>query len=668
MSSLSDAHVVPVLRGKMTGKITPPWFLDESEYEPDQGTCKLLINGKEAFGAIYKAIAAAKRSVCIICWGFQPSMYFIRDGKALSIGQLLEKKAGEGVIVRVLCWAFKLDPTMPFGLLPSRPVNVTGDPKGLGESNTPGRWDARNQDVPASSTERQHAYDVAWYDRYDEDQEVEDVAAKKIEKILGNKKAKNLTFIGRGFAHADRAQLAVKHYDDKGLSAETRGVISALPSHHQKMVLVDYELPYEATAFVMGHNMLDGYWDDNHHSAWPRTLYRSGKADAKPNTVANARVPLHDFSTRITGPLIAGAFHNFADAWHKQGRELLKPGPFADYAIRKDAANPQVMGQILRTQPQYKKEDIKKHYLQVVANASQYIHIENQYFRWTPLAEKILTCARNQVAAGRKPEEHGSLYLFVITNSSDAGVGSGTVNTYRMLDMLGRSDQIPGVARQEKMDDLDARIGQTDKEIGQLESEKRALDEKARLMQGVPHAGSAITRSYETVNQKLAAAHKRRDELKRQKAALENDKGGKTIQPQNRPGLKAHICTLVAPDTKAGEPWVEVYIHAKLMLIDDTLLTVGSTNINTRSMQVDSELNITHHRPEVTAPIRRQLWSDHTKGQSGEEAMGQEGMLAAYDRWGKIMDKNTKGKKNGAAPIARLAAFLRTSPERTNKD
>jgi len=32
------------------------------------------------------------------------------------------------------------------------------------------------------------------------------------------------------------------------------------------------------------------------------------------------------------------------------------------------------------------------------------------------------------------------------------------------------------------------------------------------------------------------------------------------------------------------------------------------------------------------------------------------------------MDKNTKGKKSGVAPIARLAAFLRTSPERSNKD
>ncbi len=661
MSSTNKAHVVPVLRGNMTCKLTPPWFLDRSEYEPDQGSCKLLINGQEAFGEVYKAIAAAKKSVCIICWGFQPSMFFIRDGKSLSIGQLLEKKAAEGVIVRVLCWAFKFDLAMPFLLMPSRPVNVAGFPYGLDESNNPGRWDNRIYDMPASSTERQHAYDVAWYDRYDEDQEVGDVIAKKIEKILGSKKAKNLIFIGRGFDRTDRARLVGKDYDDKGVTKTTRVALSAAPSHHQKMVLVDYELPYEATAFVMGHNMLDGYWDDNKHSALPRTLYHTGKPDPQPNVVANGKVPLHDFSTRITGPLIAGAFHNFADAWHKERGELLKPGPFEDYAIRKDADNPWVMGQILRTQPQYKKEDIKKLYLQAVTNATQYIHIENQYFRWPPLAEKILESARKQVEGGRKPEEHGSLYLFVITNSSDAGVGKGTVNTYRMLDMLGRSDRIPGVARQEKMEDLDARIARA----------KRAEMDAATVQASLP----ITPQMPEVARKRLEEARKRQEEakakteaLKKEREKLQNDKAGETIQPENRPGLKTHICTLVAPDTKAGETWMEVYIHAKLMIIDDCFLTIGSTNINTRSMQVDSELNITHHRPEVTGPIRRRLWNDHSKDQSGQEPMGQEGMATAYKQWGFILDKNTKNRKDGAPPVACLAAFLRTSPERSNKD
>lgn len=40
----------------------------------------------------------------------------------------------------------------------------------------------------------------------------------------------------------------------------------AEPTHHQKMVLVDYESPADAVGFVMGHNTLDAYWDRDDHS------------------------------------------------------------------------------------------------------------------------------------------------------------------------------------------------------------------------------------------------------------------------------------------------------------------------------------------------------------------------------------------------------------------
>src|SRR5574343_2005931 len=92
-------HTVPVQRGQKMCMATPPWFVDGSEYEALNGSFTLLINGQEAFGAVHRAIASAKKSVSIICWGFQPSMYFIRDGKEPCIGQLLEMKAKEGVQV-----------------------------------------------------------------------------------------------------------------------------------------------------------------------------------------------------------------------------------------------------------------------------------------------------------------------------------------------------------------------------------------------------------------------------------------------------------------------------------------------------------------------------------------------------------------------------------------
>ncbi len=66
--------------------ITSPWFVQNTEYPPAVATYKPLVNGEEAFAAVYRAIEKAQKSVDIICWGFQPSMYFIRDGQALRIG------------------------------------------------------------------------------------------------------------------------------------------------------------------------------------------------------------------------------------------------------------------------------------------------------------------------------------------------------------------------------------------------------------------------------------------------------------------------------------------------------------------------------------------------------------------------------------------------------
>ena len=41
-----------------------------------------------------------------------------------------------------------------------------------------------------------------------------------------------------------------------------------------------------------------------------------------------------------------------------------------------------------------------------------------------------------------------------------------------------------------------------------------------------------------------------------------------------------------------GQEPKDIYIHAKLMVIDDEFFTLGSANLNIRSMAVDSELNI----------------------------------------------------------------------------
>ena len=640
-------HVVPILRGQYSVMITPPWFVNGSEYVPKAATFKTLVNGQEAFGEVYRAIEAANKTVCIICWGFQPSMYFVRDGdpRHLMIGQLLERKARQGVMVRVLCWALTSDLA----------VNLTG----VNESNTPGRQIIGIKDRPATSTDAQHAYDQAFYRIYDRKQS--GAGEFRREFLISDDYPKDtLIFTSRSFSLMDEVLIGTMHYTDPGVSAATRAALTGVPTHHQKMVVTDHADPAAAVGFVMGHNMLDAYWDTPEHSC-KRLAANRGR---------NGSWPRHDYSCRVTGPIVEDLFRNFASAWQRETGQALAVPDFSTYPLRD---GDRAMCQTLRTQVQFgQRQDIMKGYLQAVSNATQCIHIENQYFRWPPLADKIKACAARQTAWGRTPEQHGSLYLFVITNTSDEGMGDGTVNTYRMLDSLGRADTIPEVARDQRLQDIDAQLDQNQKAMDPLLARRDALDSQARMLQGT---GSAdLNDRYAPINAQLAPLQARQQQLEDAKARLSplsakeraagSTRTPEAIQQADIPGLKVQVATLVAPDTPDGQPWQEVYIHAKLMLVDDTFMTLGSANINTRSMQTDSELNIAHHRPEITGPLRARQWAKYTDGKVTQGMS----LKDAYKAWTNLMRANLERRAQHQQPIAQLAEFLRSSGKITNKD
>ncbi|WP_235024366.1 phospholipase D-like domain-containing protein [Caballeronia cordobensis] len=298
-------------------------------------------------------------------------------------------------------------------------------------------------------------------------------------------------------------------------------------------------------------------------------------------------------------------------------------------------------------------------YLQAANNVSNYIYVENQYFRFVPIAEKIKSAVAAQIKQGRSPDN--PIYLFVITNSNDEGIGPGTVNTYRTLEALGCADQIPGVATLEREDarqaDLKKRASQADFEASQLEW-------------AVQQAGGRFPESVvNPTRERAKAARAQAAELKQQM----KQKPGPII-PTPIPGLKMHICTLVAPDSPP-RAWDYVYIHAKLMLVDDVFTTQGSANLNTRSMEGDSELNICHENADVTKPLRKRLWRMHTKARQLGSAVKpelngwQDDAGQAFLAWGRILDINRKIESVGQdSPFASVVKFMRMSEDRQDSD
>ena len=57
------------------------WYLCKSRYEQRNGNkLTLYFSGQEVFAAIAESIKNAKKSIDIICWGFDPAMPIVREG------------------------------------------------------------------------------------------------------------------------------------------------------------------------------------------------------------------------------------------------------------------------------------------------------------------------------------------------------------------------------------------------------------------------------------------------------------------------------------------------------------------------------------------------------------------------------------------------------------
>jgi phosphatidylserine/phosphatidylglycerophosphate/cardiolipin synthase-like enzyme len=270
-------------------------------------------------------------------------------------------------------------------------------------------------------------------------------------------------------------------------------------------------------------------------------------------------------------------------------------------------------------------------YLQAVNNATKFIYIENQYFRWPTLAGKIKSAVQAQIAGGRDSSK--PVYLFVVTNADEDALDKGQGTTYDMLKSLGQARQMPNVYRLEQEDALSA--------------------QGSAAMNTILHGQPGTT---------TRDALRDIDSVNRQKAQLRS-MNDEDIPMPDTPGLKTLICTLVAPDSPPGD-WMPVYVHSKIMIVDDVFLTHGSANVNRRSMEVDSELNICHERGDVTQPLRRHLWGIHTNGM-GVHDDPQE----AFKVWTDIINRNTK-RKNGKteAPYASLIRFNSMTTKRSRMD
>jgi phosphatidylserine/phosphatidylglycerophosphate/cardiolipin synthase-like enzyme len=67
-------------------------------------------------------------------------------------------------------------------------------------------------------------------------------------------------------------------------------------------------------------------------------------------------------------------------------------------------------------------------------------------------------------------------------------------------------------------------------------------------------------------------------------------------------------CAVYARQGAHADP---IYVHAKVGIIDDRWLTLGSANLNEHSLFNDTEMNVVAHDAGLARRTRLRLWSEH---------------------------------------------------------
>jgi phosphatidylserine/phosphatidylglycerophosphate/cardiolipin synthase-like enzyme len=98
-----------------------------------------------------------------------------------------------------------------------------------------------------------------------------------------------------------------------------------------------------------------------------------------------------------------------------------------------------------------------------------------------------------------------------------------------------------------------------------------------------------------------------------------------------------------------------LYVHAKVGIIDDRWLTVGSANLNAHSLMNDTEMNVVTDDAALASATRVRLWAEHL--QAAPETIAAEDPRTSIDeRWRPIAVEQLQRLKAGAPPTHRLLA------------
>jgi phosphatidylserine/phosphatidylglycerophosphate/cardiolipin synthase-like enzyme len=118
-------------------------------------------------------------------------------------------------------------------------------------------------------------------------------------------------------------------------------------------------------------------------------------------------------------------------------------------------------------------------------------------------------------------------------------------------------------------------------------------------------------------------------------------------------------CTLFQPGN-GGRP---VYVHAKIGIVDDRWLTIGSANLNEHSLFNDSELNVVTRDEALAKATRLGLWSEHLERPIAE--IDRDPAQVIDDRWRPLASEQLERRRRGQ-PLTHKLLLLPHVSRRAN--
>lgn len=410
--------------------------------------------------------------------------------------------------------------------------------------------------------------------------------------------------------------LAPRELDAKDLTDSAAGVFSAgAYTHHQKSIICDADNPLDPSrrrliAFVGGLDLTGGRWDTPDFELF-RSLkaehngdFRNSNAKSVPST-QGPREPWHDIHSRVEGPIAHDVFDNFYERWMKQGpRNSANLASIDHRRIDIEAAAPlqdpsrvwnvQFFRSITSDSAEFLNEDMAKKlnakkgrqvdasiaqaYIQAIRNADNFIYIENQYFlgsayAWSENSDincnhtipcEIAAKIVNKIHSGQRFIAYIVIPMFPEGDPSSAPIQEILAWQFRTMKMMYK------------------RVGNAIAEAG--------------IPSGAPGSNPTDWLLF--------------------------------LCPGKRELRGPHLDMLDPPDEPMASVFREtlrfpIYVHSKMMIIDDAYIIVGSANINQRSMAGtrDTEMAVGCWQPNFPSEnpwgdvhmFRMSLWTQHLK-------------------------------------------------------